>query len=176
MARIERADGNPRGRGPAGSARWTLSLPPVEAALVASLPDQLAALLADPDQNKRIIDRLFPQSYVDAEQEREHRGMLGRSLLEERREMVTAVRAVLAGGARSRRSLALLLDAAGLDLLLRFINDTRLVLATELGVDRNLADIVVDPASPDAPRFTLLVYLGGLEALIVEALIGDPGT
>jgi len=170
MARIERAPG-----GEGAAPRWKLSLPPLEAALFVALPDQLAALLADPDQNRRVIDRLFPTSYSDAEQEREHRALLGASLMQERRDMVAGVRAALAGARRGKAGLKVELDGAGLDLLLRFINDTRLVIATDLGVDKNLSDMAVDPASPDAPKFTLLVYLGGLEAAIVEALIGDPG-
>jgi hypothetical protein len=170
MARIQRA---PAGEGAA--PRWVLSLPPLEAALFVALPDQLAGLLADPDQNRRVIDRLFPHSYTDEAQEREHRELLGASLMQERRDMVAAVRAALAGARRGKSGLKVTLDGAGLDLLLRFINDTRLVIATDLGVDRNLSDMAVDPSSPDAPKFTLLVYLGGLEAAIVEALIGDPG-
>jgi hypothetical protein len=30
----------------------------------------------------------------------------------------------------------------------------------------------VDPADPDAPRYSLLVYLTGLEALLVDAVSG----
>src|SRR5262245_3378002 len=171
MARIERA---PAAEGAA--PRWLLTLPPLEAALYVALPDQFAALLSDPDQNRRVIDRLFPASYADAEQEREHRALLGASLMQERRDMVAAVRATLGGARRGKSSgLKVALDGAGLDLLLRLINDTRLVIATDLGVDKNLSDMAVDPASPDAAKFALLVYLGGLEAAIVEALIGDPG-
>ncbi len=99
--------------------------------------------------------------------------MLGRSLLHERREMIAAIRAALAGGRRDGRGLRLTLDPSGVDLLLRFVNDARLVLATDLGVDRNLADMTVDPASADAPKFTLLVYLGGLQSILVDALSAD---
>ncbi len=169
MARIQR-EGSAAGSVP----RWVLDLPPVEAALVLSIPDQLAALLADPGKNRRVIGRLFPASYADVREEREHREMLGRSLLHERREMIAAIRAALAGGRRDGRGLRLTVDPAGMDLLLRFVNDARLVLATDLGVDRNLADMTVDPASADAPKFTLLVYLGGLESILVEALSPGP--
>jgi hypothetical protein len=170
MARIEAL-----APGPGGTRRWTLHLPPAEAALLAALPEQLGKLLAHPDENRRIIDRLFPASYADAAQEREHRALLGASLLESRRELVAAVRGFLATGQRTARGLRLTLAEGSADLLLRFLNDMRLVLATELGVEENLGKLTVAPGDPDAPRYALLVYLGGLESILVEALIGNPG-
>jgi hypothetical protein len=170
LARIE-----PLAAQAAGGRRWTLHLPPAEFALLASLPDQLAKLLANPDQNRRVIDRLFPASYADAAQEQEHRALLGASLLENRKELVQGVRALFAAGQRGQRELRLVLGEGSSDLLLRFLNDMRLVLATDLGIDRNIGQITVSPGDPDAPRYAMLVYLGGLESLLVEALIGDPG-
>jgi hypothetical protein len=170
MARIE-----PRAVAGKGPRAWTLELPPIEATLVRGLPDRLAELLAHPERNQRVIDRLFPPSYADPEEQRVNRRLLGASLLSERREMLDAVRTSLAGAATSRRGALLQLDEAGMDLWLRFVNDVRLVLATELGLDRNLGEVQVRPDDPDAPRYTLLVYLGALESLLVEALIGDPG-
>ena len=166
MARIRPADGAPAGR-------WVLELPPVEAALVARLPERLAAVLKDPDANRRIVDRLFPASYSDPDEQKQHRMLLGSSLLQDRQQMLADVKATLAGP-RTGQGLELTLDAAALDLLLRFVNDVRLLLATELGIDKNLDELRVSPTDKDAPKYTLLVYLGGLEALIVDALSGTP--
>jgi hypothetical protein len=52
----------------------------------------------------------------------------------------------------------------------RFLNDVRLVIATDLGVDENLGEQEIDAEDPDAPRYALLEYLGGIEAILVEAL------
>jgi hypothetical protein len=155
--------------------RWTLELPPLEASLVAKLPERLAAVLKDPDGNRRIVDRLFPPSYADPAQQREHRRLLGSSLLQDRQQMLADVRAALSAAPRSSAGLSLPLDPASLDLLLHFINDVRLLLATELGVDKNLDQIQVAPTDRDAPKYTLLVYLGGLESLLVDAASGGRG-
>jgi hypothetical protein len=167
MARIRPAEGAPAGR-------WVLELPPVEAALVGRLPDRLAAVLKDPDANRRIVDRLFPASYSDPAEQKEHRRLLGSSLLQDRQQMLADVKAAFAAVPRTGHGLELTLDAAAVDLLLRFINDVRLLLATELGIDKNIDQIKISPTDKDAPKYTLLVYLGGLEALIVDAVMGTP--
>lgn len=173
MARIRTAEGAPAAGG-APTRSWVLELPPVEASLVAKLPERLAAVLKDPDANRRIVDRLFPASYSDPTEQREHRRLLGSSLLQDRQQMLADVRAALASAPRVGQGLELTLDAASLDLLLHFINDVRLLLATELGIDKNLDQLQVSPTDKDAPRYTLLVYLGGLEALLVDAVMGTP--
>ena len=51
------------------------------------------------------------------------------------------------------------------------MNDVRLVIATDLGIRENIGDDdVVDPGNPDAPKYALLEYLGGVEAILVEAV------
>src|SRR5690348_13286490 len=117
MARVERAGD------PSGPRRWTLQLPPLEAKLVSSLPQQLSDLLNTPGGNRRVIDRLFPPVYADAAEEAEHRQLLGDSLLEARRELLSAVRAQLAASPRDKKGLRLEFDEAGMDLWLRFLND-----------------------------------------------------
>ncbi len=158
-----------------GERRWTLHLPPLEARLVAGLPDQLARLLGNPGENRRVIDRLFPKSYDDPREEAEHRRLLGESLLEARRETLAAVRAQLASAARDTQGLHLPLGEATADTWLRFLNDVRLIIATDLDVKQNLAQMQLPPGHPDAPRYTLLVYLGGLESVLLEAVTGQQG-
>jgi hypothetical protein len=158
-----------------GERRWVLSLPPAEAALLTALPEQLTRLLASPDSNRRLIARLFPASYTDPDQQREHQALLGASLLDSRREMLEDVRMLLAGSARSRKGLRVTLGPASADQFLRFVNDMRLVLATDLGVEKNLGDLTISASDPDAPKYALLVYLGGLESALVDMLIGDRG-
>ena len=167
MARIRSAEGAPAGR-------WVLELPLVEFSLVAKLPERLAAVLKDPDANRRIVDRMFPASYSDPAEQREHRRLLGSSLLQDRQQMLADVRATLASAPRTSHGHELTLDAASVDLLLHFVNDVRLLLATELCIDKNLDQIQVSPTDPDAPKYTLLVYLGGLEALLVDAVMTQP--
>jgi len=167
MARIERVGGA------GGPRRWRLHLPPAEARLVKGLPDQLTRLLTMPGENQRVIDRLFPPSYADSKEEAEHRDLLGGTLLEQRKELLVAVRAALASATSDRHGLHLALDEGAVDLWLRFLNDIRLVLATDLDIQTNLSDVRVPPGHPDAPRYSLLVYLTALEAALVDSIAGD---
>jgi len=157
---------------PGGQDRWTLDLMDIEASIIASLPDQVEALLDHPESNRRVIERLFPPSYDDPEEEATNRRLLGASLLEERQEMLAAVRKQLSQGKRQKGNLQLTLDRVAMDLWLRFINDVRLVIATDLGLgSARQGEPKRPPADhPDAPKHALLDYLGGVEAILVEAL------
>ena len=166
MARIERVAGG-------GARRWILHLPPAEARLVAGLPEQLTRLLTTPGESQRVIDRLFPPSYSDPKEEAEHRDLLGGTLLEQRKELLVAVRAALAAATRDRQGTHLQLDEASVDLWLRFLNDIRLVIATDLDIQTNLSDVQIPHGHPDAPRHSLLVYLTALEAALVDSIAGD---
>jgi Domain of unknown function (DUF2017) len=168
MARIERA------AGPGGTRHWVLHFPPLEARLIDNLPEQLVRLLGHPDENRRVVDRLFPPSYADARDEEENRKLLGGLLLEQREEMLAAVRAQLKAATRDKRGLRVQLDEAGVDIWLRFVNDVRLVLATDLDIKTNLSDVKVPRGHPDAPRHSLLVYLTGLEAALIASLTDAP--
>jgi hypothetical protein len=155
-----------------GKDCWSLRLVDLEASLMTSLPDQLEALLANPESNRRVIARLFPISYDDPEEEALSRQLLGNSLLDDRRETVAAFREHLAGGKRKPGSLELKLDVQSVDLWLRFMNDMRLILATDLGIEENLDEdsVQLGPEHPDAPKYALLEYLGGVEAILIEAV------
>jgi hypothetical protein len=165
MARVARDAG--------GARRWTLHLPPIEARLVAGLPAQLERLLSHPDENKRVIDRLFPPNYADEHEEQEHRRLLGDSLLESRRDTLAAVRGYFAAATADKEGLHVALDEPSVDAFLRFVNDVRLVIATDLDIRSNLAEIQVPAGHPDAPRYSLLVYLGGLEAVLLAAVTDE---
>ena len=154
---------------------WSLRLVDLEASILASLPDQLEALLARPDSNRRVIERLFPKSYTDPEEEALNRKLLGNSLLQERQETLQAIREQLESAEQKPNGLELKLDRMSMDLWLRFMNDVRLVIATDLGISENLdEEVPLDSEDPDAPKFALLEYLGGVEAILVEAL-SHPG-
>ena len=76
MARIEiheTTGGDDQGEGGGAACRWTLHLPKLEASVVDALPDKLEQLLGDPDNNRSVIDRLFPPSYTDPEEQRANR-------------------------------------------------------------------------------------------------------
>ena len=64
MTRLEALGPDPK----TGCCRWLLRLGPGEAAVVRERPDRFARVLADPDCNRAVIERLFPSSYDDPAQ------------------------------------------------------------------------------------------------------------
>ena len=52
-----------------------------------------------------------------------------------------------------------------------------LILATDLGIEENLGEetISVEPDDPDAPKYALLEYLGGVEAICSRSIAGSAG-
>ena len=153
------------------SGRWRLHLLPLETSIIEGLPTQLAALLGDPASNRRVIERLFPPSARSRKDEAEDRAMLGSSLVDSRRELLDAFNVLLRGANRHEKGLHLDLDNLEMDLVLRFANDVRMVLATDLGIEKNLDDELPVPLGhADSAKWALLEYLGGLEALLIDAL------
>jgi hypothetical protein len=167
VTRLERLSS----RGEVLRPRWMLHLQPIETTIIEGLPDQIASLLADPACNRRVIERLFPSREDARTDEEADRIMLGSSLLDSRKDMLAAFQGLLSGAERDQRGMRLELEAGGMDLVLRFANDVRMILATDLGVEQNLEEEAVVPVGhPDAPKWALLEYLGGLEALLLDAL------
>lgn len=151
--------------------RWMLHLLPIETTIIEGLPEQVEALLTDPASNRRVIDRLFPPSPDALDDEEVDRAMLGSCLLDSRKDLLAGFKSLVAGADRDQEGMHLELEAGGMDLVLRFANDVRMILATDLGVEQNLGEETVVPVGhPDAPKWALLEYLGGLEALLLEAL------
>ena len=154
-----------------GEDVWTLHFVETEANILSGLPEQFQLLLANPDSNRRVIERLFPGSYEDPEEEALNRQLLGDALLASRTEMLTDIREELGRAQATDDGLELILNRESIDLWLRFMNDVRIIIATDLGIDENISDEdVVDPSGPDAPKHALLEYLSGVEAILVEAV------
>lgn len=158
-----------------GACRWKLHVPPLEASILVQLPERLEELLRSPKENKRIIERLFPRSYEDPDEERENRRLLGESLFDARKAMLADVRTLLDDGKVDGDALELELDGEHVDLWLRFLNDARLVVATDLGIEKNVGADKVDWSHPRAPQYALLEYLGAVEALVLDAMAHADG-
>ncbi|MFT7464491.1 MAG: hypothetical protein ACI9EF_002847 [Pseudohongiellaceae bacterium] len=153
------------------ATRWRLHLLPLELSIIEGLPEQLEALLGDPDNNRRVIERLFPTRGKPRASQAADRAMLGSSLLDSRKELLSDFRRLLREGQRDAKGLHIEVDSLGMDVVLRFANDVRMVLATDLDIEKNLDD---DPPASlgraDTAKWALLEYLGGIEALLVDAL------
>ncbi len=156
-----------------GDPCWQLVLGRIEAQIVSDLPDRLESVLTDPDLNGAVIDRLFPACYTDEAEERENRQLLGDALLDQRREMLDEVRHALGAARCTDEGSEVRIPRRQLDVWMRFVNDARMILATDLGIVENMDAGGIEWTDPRAPQFALLEYLGGLEMLLLSALAPD---
>ncbi|MGH9077036.1 MAG: DUF2017 family protein [Acidimicrobiales bacterium] len=135
--------------------RFVLTLSDGERAVLAQLPADLKALLADPDDPS--LRRLFPAAYGDdAERSEEFRRLMQADLVERH----AAALDVMAGTARATE---LSEDEAGA--WLSALNQLRLVLGTRLDVSED-----DDPARATTPERQMYYYLGYLQESVVDAL------
>jgi Domain of unknown function (DUF2017) len=107
-----------------------VDLTEAEAALLAGLLGDLADVLAAPDPDDPVIQRLYPEGYSDDDEaSREYRELVQADLQAERISRLRACRAELPAG-----SGRMALDEEAVDRWLRVLNDLRLGLGTRLGV------------------------------------------
>ena len=127
--------------------------------LLRSLYDDLADLLADPDDP--VVRRLFPPAHADPENEQQYRELVRDQLVAGRAEALDVVRATL----REK-----ILTAEEADAWLRGLNDLRLVLGTRLDVTEDTDFEVELDAGERGRELAVYAYLTWLQEQFVEAL------
>lgn len=151
--------GGPRiKRGSGGRIRVRIAAE--ERAMLAGLPGQLRALLAEPGDDPA-VRRLFPPAYRDdPERDAEYRALMTGDL----RDRHLAALAVLEAGAEAHE-----LDEEEAAAWLSALNSLRLVLGTRLDVSEDM-DQDIDPDDPRAPGLALYNYLSFLTQQLVDVL------
>lgn len=139
--------------------RYRLRLSDGERALFHSLHQELAELLADPDDPG--LRRLFPPAHDDAERDEQYQALVRDQLVSGRAQALDIVRAAIEGE---------VLTAEEADAWLRVLNDLRLVLGTRLDVTEDTDFEQVDPEDPRGRELIVYAYLSWLQEELVAAL------
>jgi hypothetical protein len=139
--------------------RFGLRLREGERMLLRSLYDDLADLLADPDNPA--VRRLFPPAHADPESEQQYRELVRDQLVAGRAKALDVVRATLSEK---------ILTAEEADAWLRGLNDLRLVLGTRLDVTEDTDFEVELDADERGRELAVYTYLTWLQEQFVEAL------
>lgn len=119
-----------------------------------------------------VLDRLFPQAYLDAEdaeRDEEFHRLMRNDLLKEKLTNLDVVTDTLERGTMSLRRWSVDINEDEASAWLGALNDLRLALGVRLGITEDF-DGDIDPADPRAPALHILSYLGWLEENLVEAL------
>ena len=145
-----------------GTGEFVVRLPPAERDILAALPDQLAALVADGPSPVTV--RLFPPAYGgDEELDAEFQRLMGDELVRRRTEAAELVRDTIT---KER------LTEAELSAWVGVFNDVRLVLGTALDVSEQSDVLDVDPEAEDLPLRVTYVLLSEIVFDAVQALSG----
>lgn len=139
--------------------------------VLADLLGQLRDSIVDSTDDER-FRRLFPVAYhQDPEHDVEYQRLMHGELLASRLDTVTGAVTILE---RDGADEYVVLNGDELDVLMRSLNDLRLVIGTLLDVQEEDHD---DPPGPDDPAFAhfqLYGYLGWLLEWVVQALQDSP--
>jgi hypothetical protein len=142
--------------------RIRVRLDPTERAVLAGLPDQLDALLADASQDEPGLVRLFPPAYVgERELDEEYHRLMRDELVRRRIEAVDTLRQTV---------MADELTQDQLHAWVKVLNDARLVLGTLLDVSEDTDVLDVDPEAEDAAQRVIYYVLSGIVDEGVQAL------
>ena len=112
---------------------FTLQIEPLEAEVLLELPARLRSLLESPDFTNRVVRRLFPPTYADPQLEAENRRLVGDDLIRRKLEGLSVFEKSL-----ERRKMGpvveVTIEEEQFDFWLAFVNDMRILIATELDI------------------------------------------
>jgi hypothetical protein len=143
-----------------------------EAGLLRQLVDESRRLLeADIPREDPVVARLFPDAYEDPEDTRAFDEMVGGELRSAKLDSLRMVGESLGDSGDATVELTPDLTSAWL----AWLTDVRLAVGTRLGVTEETMGAEVDPASPDAPAWEVLHWLGWIQESIIQRLGPLPG-
>jgi hypothetical protein len=157
---------------PDGGVRVTIGAE--EHRALAALPDQLRPIVAgeaDGDLAEAVRGRLFPAAYAEDDLDAEFRSLVGDDLVTGRLAQLDTFDRTVGAATPSLGRVKIDLDADEAAAWLAVVNDTRLTLATVLGITSE--DEWQHGPDAEDPASAMLWYLGWLEEELVGALMGS---
>lgn len=141
-----------------------------EALILRELPSRLRDLLGRKDATDRVTRRLFPAAYSDPDKDREYRRLLGDDLRQRKLAGVDTFERTMTQIRLRGRRVEVLVRPEDFDLWVGFVNDMRILIATELEIeDDDWGEQEPDPDDPHGDDFILLQYLSWLEDELISA-------
>ena len=142
---------------------YVLSLPKQLMPLLRDLPLRLRDVLERPEFADRVTRRLFPVAYADPELDDEYRALLGDDLKKRKLAQVDILEHALTDSKSKLLSDRVRIAEQDFDAVLGCINDLRLVLGTEIGIENDNYEGPPpgDPREEDFAVYQLLTIIQG---------------
>ena len=144
----------------------TLVLDEVETQLLRQLTAELRALFTGSSVgNGPVLDRLFPDTYYEPDDEAAYREIVGDSLVNEKLQALDTVSTSLGEGTTE-----LTISGEDFHTWLACLTDLRLAIGTRLDIDEERMAAEVDPKDRDAQALTVLHWLGWLQEGLLRSV------
>jgi len=140
-----------------------------EALFFKALPQRLRQILESPEHHRRVCERLFPAAYSDPKREEEFRRLLGDDLIRRKLESVEVFEESLRNARVRRSRVEIEITPEQYEYWLGFVNDFRLMLGVELGIEDDDWGREFDPTEPMSEDLITLHLLSWLEEELLRA-------
>jgi hypothetical protein len=132
-----------------------------------TIPGVLRKIIENPERNEKAAARLFPATYIDPQEEKEHRRLVGDDLKNRQLGKLAVFEKVLATSDEGMSAIAI--PEEDFDAILAVLTDLRVVLAGDLGLESDDWEEYHDEEQIDDPRMQILQILGAIQHLLLEA-------
>jgi hypothetical protein len=144
-----------------------------ESAIFRRLVAEMRTLMKAPDTpGDSIKERLFPDAYLDPDDEQAFREMVHDDLEKVKLEAIETVARTIIDG----KEVDALIPSDAINAWLTLLTDMRLAIGTRLGVDEDVMSSEPNLDDPDAPALAILHWLGWMQEMILEELTGSTPT
>lgn len=137
---------------------------------IAALPDRIRELLESMDPDSRAIQRLFPSASSDEDVNREFQELAAQDIRERKLENLKIFEDTLSSARREKivGMVFVKITAEEFEYWIGFLNDMRLLLGTELGIDNDAWDAQQSFAETGDERIVTYVYLSYLQEQLLD--------
>jgi hypothetical protein len=138
---------------------------------IASLPDKIRDLLGDMDSDSPAIQRLFPSASSDEQVNREFQELAAQDIRDRKLENLSIFEETLASARREKivGMVFVKITAEEFEYWIGFLNDMRLLLGSELGIDHDYWDPQHAFEESGDERIVTYVYLSYLQEQLLDA-------
>ena len=148
---------------------FVLNMPGPALVYLQEVPARLSRVLTEPESSGKAYKRLFPAAYKDDAHEAEYRKLMDEEIRHQKLENVDEFDTLLKESEIDFTVSEVIVPAHRFEAWLGFVNDMRLVLGTELGIEEDYWDDEVPEDHPQAESFFLLHFLSAIQELLVRA-------
>lgn len=140
---------------------------PAVLGMLISIPATLRSVIDDPGNHQEANRRLFPSAYADPAKDSEYTRLVGEDRKNSARAKIAIFEKVLLASDAGQGAISIPQDR--IDPFLSVLNDLRLLMAIEIGIEDESWEETLDESSFEDSRITIFHLLGAIQHHLLEA-------